>query len=89
MLCIGDRVRDLQYGVTGKVISLHNIQGQGALAVIRLDKDDPLLGSLTTDFERELEILGPKVDSGIASERDPLRSRALATRTGTVGKEGE
>ena len=66
MLCIGDRVRDLQYGVTGKVISLHNIQGQGALAVIRLDKEDPILGSLTTDFEREVEILGPKAGDRIA-----------------------
>ena len=86
---IGDRVRDLKYGVTGKVISIHDIRGQGRLAVIRLDKEDPILGSLTTDFEREVEILGPKVDLGIDSERDPLRSRALATRTGTVGKEGE
>ena len=52
MLNVGTRVRDLKYGVTGKVISLHNIQGQGALAVIRLDKEDPILGTLTTDFER-------------------------------------
>ena len=89
MMKIGDRVRDLKYGVTGKIISIHDTRGQGALAVIRLDKEDPILGSLTTDFEREVEILGPKVDCGIDSERDPLRSRALATRTGTTGKEGE
>jgi len=89
MMKIGDRVRDLKYGVTGKIISIHDTRGQGPLAVIRLDKEDPILGSLTTDFEREVEILDPAAGRGIDSERDPLRSRALATRTGTTGKEGE
>lgn len=66
MLNVGTRVRDLKYGVTGKVISVHDIRGQGLLAVIRLDKEDPVLGSLTTDFEREVEVIGPKAGDGVA-----------------------
>ena len=66
MLNVGTRVRDLKYGVTGKVISVHDIRGQGRLAVIRLDKEDPVLGSLTTDFEREVEVIGPKAGDGVA-----------------------
>ena len=66
MMKIGDRVRDLKYGVTGKIISIHDTRGQGPLAVIRLDKEDPILGSLTTDFEPEVEILGPKAGEGVA-----------------------
>ena len=66
MLNVGTRVRDLKYGVTGKVISIHDIPGQGRLAVIRLDKVDPVLGSLTTDFEREVEVIGPKAGDGVA-----------------------
>lgn len=66
MLNVGTRVRDLKYGVIGKVISVHDIRGQGLLAVIRLDKEDPVLGSLTTDFEREVEVIGPKAGDGVA-----------------------
>lgn len=66
MLSVGTRVRDLEYGVIGKVISIHDIQGQGLLAVIRLDKEDPILGSITTDFEREVEVLGPKAGDEVA-----------------------
>ncbi len=66
MLNVGARVRELKYGLTGKVISVHAIRGQGLLAVIRLDKEDPILGSITTDFEREVEVLGPKAGEGVA-----------------------
>jgi len=66
MLNVGTRVRDLKYDVTGKVISIHDIRGQGPLAVIRLDKEDPVLGSLTTDFEREVEVIGPKAGDRVA-----------------------
>ena len=88
MMKIGDRVRDLKFNVTGKVISIHDTRGQGPLAVIRLDKEDPLLGSLTTDFEREVEVLGQGPDRGVDSAPDEFRSKALATRTGITAREG-
>jgi hypothetical protein len=84
MMKIGDRVRDLKYGVTGKVISIHDIRGQGRLAVIRLDKEDPILGIITTAFEREVEIEGQGPDQDINSNPCHFAEKALATRVGTT-----
>jgi hypothetical protein len=57
MLKVGARIRDLKFAVTGKVISVHDIRGRGALAVIRLDKKDPILGKVTTAWEGDVELL--------------------------------
>jgi len=56
MLAVGSRVRDAE-GLAGKVISVHDCGIQGNLLVIRLDKEDPILGKLTTAWEGEIEIL--------------------------------
>lgn len=89
MIKIGDRVRDLKYGVTGKVISIHDTRGQGALAVIRLDKEDPILGKVTTAWEGEVEIENHRTSLDIDSKPGHFAEKALATRTGTTGRESE
>jgi hypothetical protein len=65
-LTFGTRVRDLRTGLVGKIIRLFDCGAQGTLAVIRLDKEDPILGTITTAFEGEVEVLGDGEEKGVS-----------------------
>ena len=57
MLHVGDRVKEISSGRTGRVLRIFDIDNQGNLAVIRLDQEDPLYGSVICDWEGEIEPL--------------------------------
>ncbi|MBE3109688.1 MAG: hypothetical protein IMZ54_06725 [Acidobacteria bacterium] len=54
---VTDHVRIIKDGLEGRVLRVFDIANQGNLAVIRLDKPDPILGALTTAFEGEVEVI--------------------------------
>jgi hypothetical protein len=56
-LSVTDHVRIIEGGLEGRVLRVFDIANQGNLAVIRLDKPDPILGALTTAFEGEVEVI--------------------------------
>jgi hypothetical protein len=56
-LQVGNHVKEISSGRTGRVLRIFDIDNQGNLAVIRLDQGDPLYGSVTCAFEGEVEIL--------------------------------
>jgi len=64
---VGDRIKEISSGRTGRVLRIFDIDNQGNLAVIRLDHEDPLDGSVICSWEGELEILGQGAAGG-ASE---------------------
>ncbi len=66
MLHVGDRVKEIASGLTGRVLRIFDIANQGNLAVIRLDHEDPLLGSVTCDWEGEVEVLGARAEEGVS-----------------------
>ncbi len=66
MIFVGTRVREVKTGLVGRILSLHDCGIQGNLAVIRLDKEDPLYGNLTTAFEGEVEILEQEAGKGVS-----------------------
>jgi hypothetical protein len=69
---VTDHVRIIKDGLEGRVLRIFDIANQGSLAVIRLDKPDPILGPLTTAFEGEVEVIKKsEYEAYLAGQMDP------------------
>lgn len=66
MFNVGDRIKEIPSGRTGRVLRIFDIDNQGNLAVIRLDHEDPLYGSVICAWEGEVEILGAGAGNGVS-----------------------
>ncbi len=66
MLTTGSRVRDTRTGLTGRVIHIiPQAEPWRDLLIIRLDKPDPVLGTITSAMEGEVEELEAQAGEGV------------------------
>ena len=66
MITVRSLVRDTRTGLVGRVIDIiPQAEPWRDLVIIRLDKPDPVYGSITSAMEGEVEELGAQAGEGV------------------------
>lgn len=87
-ITVGTRVRDIKTRLEGRVIRIcAEVRPHTDLVVIRLDKPDPVYGSVTSAYDCEVEVVKQESGQDKAAELCGCPKSALATRLGTAGRE--